>query len=161
MGGTIGLHSVPGEGTEFHFTITYPLPQADQVQISTVSQLLECTLKDDENLRLCKFDTLKTTKEMALAGQKTLTDVEALLLDYFKNETISLLDRLKMYNVEKKVNLLRANLDRLKSTLILILEVIKYARSVIKFVSNNLFYSASFDEDLDMKTTIRRETVKF
>ena len=129
--------------------------------ISTVSQQLGCTLKDDENLRLCKFDTLKTTEEMALAGKEAFTNFEALLLDYFKNDTISLLDRLKMYNVEEKVNLLRANLDRLRSTLILILEVIKHARSVIKFVSHDLFYSASFDKDLDMKTTIRRETVKF
>lgn len=96
-----------------------------------------------------------------MAGKEALGDVEALLLDYFKNDTISLLDRLKMYSVEKKVNLLRANLDRLRSTLILILEVIKHARSVIKFVSQILFYSTSFDKDIDMKTTIRRETVKF
>jgi hypothetical protein len=129
--------------------------------ISAVLKQLECSLKDDENVRLCKAETLKTTEEITEACRKALTDVEDLILKYFESDKISLLDRLKRYNVEKKVNILRANLDRLKSTLILMLEVIKYARSIIKFVSHDLCYSASFDKDLDVKKTIKRGTVKF
>ena len=129
--------------------------------ISAVLKQLESSLKDDENVRLCKVETLQTTEKIAVACRNALTEVEDLLRDYFENQNITLLNRLKRYNVEKKVNLLRANLDRLKSTLILMLEVIKYARSVIKFVFYDLLYSSSFDKDLGTKTSIKRETAKF
>jgi len=129
--------------------------------ISAVLKQLESSLKDDENVRLCKVETLQTTEKIAVACRNALTEVEDLLRDYFENQNITLLNRLKRYNVEKKVNLLRANLDRLKSTLILMLEVIKYARSVIKFVFYDLLYSSSFDKDLGTKTSINRETAKF
>jgi hypothetical protein len=128
--------------------------------ISAVLKQLESSLKDDENVRLCKIETLQTTEKIAVACRKALTEVEDLLRDYFENQNITLLNRLKRYNVEKKVNLLRANLDRLKSTLILMLEVIKYARSIIKFVFYDLLYSSSIDKDLGTKTSIKRETAK-
>lgn len=107
---------------------------------------LESSLRDDDNVRLCKIETLKTTEEITEACKKALTDVEDLIRHYFEDKKISLLDRLKRFHVEKKINLLRANLDRLKSTLILMLEVIKYARGIIKFVSYDPFYPASVDK---------------
>jgi hypothetical protein len=133
-----------------HTERRYELPdnttsiQPEVALISAVLKQLESSLKDDVNVRLCKFETLKTTDAIAVACMKTLKDVEGLVRDYFVNKNITLLDRLKRYHVEKKVNLLRADLDRLKSTLILMLEVIKYARSIMKFVSYDMFYSASF-----------------
>lgn len=109
--------------------------------ISAVLRQLESSLRDDENVRLCKVETLKMTEEVAVACRKALKEVEDLIRDFFENKTISMMDRLRRYHVEKKVNLLRADLDRLKSTLILMLEIIKYARSIMKFVFYNLFVS--------------------
>jgi hypothetical protein len=110
--------------------------------ISAVLKQLESSLRDDENVRLCKIETLKTTNDITVACRNALKEVEDLISDYFENEKVSLFDQLKRYHVEKKINLLRANLDRLKSTLILMLEVIKYARGIIQFVSYDSFYPA-------------------
>ena len=119
--------------------------------ISAVLMQLESALKDDENVRVCKDGTLKTTEDIAVACSNVLAEIEGIIIRYFdkdfdkkyfdKKQKKSFFDPLKRYHFEKKINLLLANLDRLKSTLIVMLEVIKYARNIMTSVSYYRFYS--------------------
>jgi hypothetical protein len=65
--------------------------------------------------------------------QASFKELDEVISKYVESGRLRLVDRLKWPYVEKKANLLRANLERLKSTLILMLEVLKYARRIIKF----------------------------
>jgi hypothetical protein len=103
--------------------------------LSIVLKQLGSSLEDDEYVRVCKPETLMTTKEIAQECETAFKAVDEVIGRYVESGKMGLVDRLKWPYVEKKVNLLRTNLDRLKSTLILMLEVLKYARSIMKFVS--------------------------
>jgi hypothetical protein len=84
-------------------------------------------------VKLCKTETLTTTKSIADECQASFQELDDVIRKYVESGRLRLVDRPKWPYVEKKVNLLRANLERLKSTLILMLEVLKYARRIIKF----------------------------
>ena len=120
---------------------------------------LGCSLRDDEYLGLCKGETLVRTQKIAVACMDALTEIERIIKGYFQNNNISVVDRLKRYSMEKKVNLIRANLDHLKSTVILMLEVIKYARGIVKCAFYDLCASASINKDSGISKVLRRETV--
>jgi hypothetical protein len=98
--------------------------------LSAVLKQLESTLKGDENVRLCKAETLTTTKDIAKECEAALKELDDIIDKYVESGKMHLVDRLKWPYVETKLNLLRTNLDRLKSTFMLMLEVIKHARSI-------------------------------
>jgi transposase len=89
-------------------------------------------LEQDEFVKLCKQQTLTTTKDIAEECKTAFEDLDDIIGKYVESGKLTLKDRLKWPFVEKKVTLLRVNLDRLKSTLMLMLEVLKYARSIVK-----------------------------
>ncbi len=111
--------------------------------MSAALKQLESGLSDDENLRVCKDETLEGTRVIAVTCGKALEEIKEIVEKYFQDDKITIIDRLRRYKMEKRVNLLRANMDRLKSTIILMLEVIKYARSIVKLVSYILCNPAS------------------
>jgi hypothetical protein len=78
---------------------------------------------------------------LALADEcKTaFEELEIAVGKYIESGKLKLKDRLKWPFVEKRVTLLRVNLDRLKSTLMLMLEVLKYARSIAKYKHTPLY----------------------
>lgn len=103
--------------------------------LSAVLQQLGSSLENDEYVKLCKAETLTTTMSIADECQASFKELDDVIRKYVESGRLRLVDRLKWPYVEKKVNLLRANLERLKSTLILMLEVLKYARRIIKYAS--------------------------
>ena len=89
-------------------------------------QQLGSSLENDEYAKLCKVETLTTTQTIAEECRRSFKEIDEIIGKYIESGKLRLVDRLKWPYIEKKVNLLRANLDRLKSTLILMLEVLKY-----------------------------------
>jgi hypothetical protein len=100
--------------------------------LSSVLKQLGSCLKKDVYVKLCKTETLTTTKEIAEQCKIAFEDLDDIIGKYVEGGRMRLKDRLKWPFVEKRVTLLRVNLDRLKSTLMLMLEVLKYARSIVK-----------------------------
>jgi hypothetical protein len=73
-------------------------------------------LEQDEFVKLCKQQTLTTTKDIAEECKAAFEDLDDIIGKYVESGKLTLKDRLKWPFVEKKVTLLRVNLDRLKST---------------------------------------------
>lgn len=98
-----------------------------------LQQLGSC-LEEDEFVKLCKVETLTTIKKITEECKKVFEDLDDIIGKYVESGRMKLIDRLKWPFVEKRVTLLRFNLDRLKSTLMLMLEVLEYARSIVKYI---------------------------
>jgi hypothetical protein len=82
---------------------------------------------------------LMMTKDIAEECKTVFKDLNDIIRKYVESGKMKLRDRLKWPFIEKRVTLLRVNLDRLKSTLMLMLEVLKYARSIIKYIPYSLW----------------------
>jgi len=106
-------------------------------------------------VRVCRGETLKSTEETCEECKAALEELYEIIRKYLESDKTHLVDRLKWPYVEKKVNVLRVNLDRLKSGLILLLEVIKYATSIKMFAHHDLCYPASVDKDSVIKDIVR------
>jgi hypothetical protein len=104
--------------------------------LSAVLQQLSSSLENDEYVKLCKAETLRTTKAIAEECNTAFRELDSIIGKYVESGKLSMIDRMKWPYVEKKVTIVRVNLDRFKSTLILMLEVLKYARSIVKCVSS-------------------------
>ena len=91
-------------------------------------------MEEDEFVKLCKVETLTTTQEIAKECRTAFEDLDDIIRKYVDSGRMKLIDRLKWPFIEKRVTLLRVNLDRLKSTLMLMMEVLKYARSIVKYI---------------------------
>jgi hypothetical protein len=96
-------------------------------------------LEEDEFVRLCRTETLTTTKDIADECKTALEELDTVIGKYIESGRLKLKDRLKWPFIDKRVMLLRVNLDRLKSTLMLMLEVLKYARSIAKYGCTSLY----------------------
>lgn len=107
-----------------------------------VLKLLESILKDDEYVHLIKSRTLEKTKKILENCEAAFSELNDIFKKYMESGGIRLVDRLKWPFIEKKVDLLRADLVSMKSTLMLMLEVVKHARSIAKFVFRDPCYPA-------------------
>jgi hypothetical protein len=87
-------------------------------------------LKEDEDIKLCKPEALSET-ETALKGCQTAFDEVSCIVAEFvpptPGGTILTSKRLKWPFKKAKVNLLLAQLERLKTTLLLVFKVLSYA----------------------------------
>jgi len=118
---------------------------------SSVLEELGQNLKKDQKSRLCSENAVKTAegivkecaaifKEINETLQITLNKIKPTAGGYKakgkdgshggKKMAVAALERLKWPFLQPKMQLLRGNLDRLKSTLVLMLNVITYARKV-------------------------------
>lgn len=97
-----------------------------------LQQLGSC-LEEDEFVKLCKAETLTTTKDIAEECKAAFGDLDVIIGKYVEGGRMKLKDRLKWPFVEKRITLVRVNLDRLKSSLMLMLEVLRYARSIVRY----------------------------
>ena len=103
--------------------------------ISAVLQQLGLSLQDDEYVKLCRKETLTQTQTVVEECWNCFSSIDEILSKYIDSGKLRLIDRLKWPQVAKKIELLRANLERLKTTLILMLEVLKYVRGMKRFIS--------------------------
>ena len=107
---------------------------------SSVLKELGQTLQKDQEPRLCSENAFQTVDgivkeclEVFQSMDKTLAkSVSRLGLENGQKRvwTVAALERLKWPFFQPKMQLLRSNLERLKSTLLLMLNVITYARQV-------------------------------
>lgn len=113
---------------------------------SSVLEELGQNLKKDQKSRLCSENAVKTAegivkecgvifKEINETLTTTLNKIKPPAKDKDgthagKKMAVAALERLKWPFLQPKMQLLRSNLDRLKSTLVLMLNVITYARKV-------------------------------
>ena len=109
---------------------------------SYVLQHLGQTFKDDKNFIHSRKAT-ETAEEVAQECSNVFEEMDTILLkklSHLKDESSTekkargkiLLERLKWPTLKGKMDLLSCNLDRLKSTLTLMLEVLNYAQKVAK-----------------------------
>jgi hypothetical protein len=102
-----------------------------------VLQQLGSCIEEDEFVKLCKAETLTTTKDIAEECKTEISDLDKIIEKYVESGRSKLTDRPKWPFVEARITLLRVNLDRLKSTLMFMLEVLKYARSIVKYMPHS------------------------
>jgi len=126
--------------------------------LSVVLKQLGSILEDDEYMRVSNDNTLTTTKDVSEECKTAFEELRKIIRKYVDGRTMRFVNRLKWPYVEKKVELLRVNLDRLKSTLILMLEVLKYGRSITKFATLGPIIIFELTKYLNTKKIIRRST---
>ncbi|KAI9806623.1 MAG: hypothetical protein M1825_006080 [Sarcosagium campestre] len=103
---------------------------------SSVLEQLGSHLSEDEHLKLCSDNARTKTQEICGECERVFEEInEALGKSVAKisdgaAKSQKLLQSLKWPFQEKKMELLRSNLDRLKSTLLLMLKVLTYGRMI-------------------------------
>lgn len=133
-------------------TFGHKIKHADQ-NISNISNdvALTCNVlrelgdnfKKDEQTKLCNNNAIAAAEKVIAECKKVFTDLESALDGDSGKGVLKRLGRgIKFSLVEPQIELLRSNLERLKSTLLLMLNVIIYAEQLRKYVSNS-FLAAS------------------
>lgn len=104
----------------------------DIAATGAVLQQLSRVLKKDEQLRLCSDEAIETAKSLVTECRKIFSELdEALDSRPSSNKYISSLkDRLKYPFLEPHIDLLQSNLERLKSSLVVILNVLIFAEQL-------------------------------
>jgi hypothetical protein len=110
---------------------------------SSVLEELGNNLRRDEKAKLCSDKAIDTAKSIVRECSEVFTEINTALETSMKKTSasakgatkgqkivISKFDRLKWPFQQPKMELLRTNLERLKSTLLLMLNVLTYARNV-------------------------------
>ena len=108
---------------------------------SAVLEELGSNLKQDEQAMLYSISAVKTASDVVAECEIVFTEIDAILAKTMEATmrrwpkkggrlTLSALDRLKWPFLQPKMELLRGNLERLKSTLVLMLNVLTYARDL-------------------------------
>ena len=107
---------------------------------SSVLQELGHNLKIDHEARICSENAVKTAEEVVQECLKVFKEIDGLLEksaarmgDEGKPKakwTSAVVGKLKWPFLQPKMQLLRSNLDRLKATLLLMLNVMTYARQI-------------------------------
>ena len=86
------------------------------------------TLKKDEKANLCSNDAITTAERIIGECMKVFTGLDEALEERLSGRKfLKIADRLKYPFLEPRIDLMRHNLERLKSTLLLMLNVIIYA----------------------------------
>jgi hypothetical protein len=118
-------------------------------------------LEDDEYVRLCRAETLTMIRTIVEECETSFRDLDEIIGKYVGSGRMRFLDRLKWPYIERKVNLLRVNLERLKSALVLTLEVVKYARGVVEFVTCFSLCAVVADKHLETRKAMMKWTEIF
>jgi hypothetical protein len=128
------------------FTFSRKIKNADK-SIDRVSQDIAATgailqqlgseLQKDEQLRLCSQEAVSTARNLVDECNKIFVDLNS-ALDGGKSQTqgsrlvLGWKDRLKFPFLEPQIELLRSNLERLKSSLVVMLNVMIFAEQLRK-----------------------------
>jgi hypothetical protein len=92
---------------------------------------LGALLEQDRKENICSNNALRTASETVESCKEVFDEVNAALDKAMSGKTrMGGIQRLKWPLLEPKMKLLQGNLERLKSTLLLILNVVTYARKI-------------------------------
>lgn len=108
---------------------------------SAVLEELGANLRQDEQAKLYSNKALQTAGEVVEECEAVFKDLDAVMRKTMAERvskkgirtgksSLSFLDKLKWLFMQPKVEFLRTNLERLKSTLLLMLNVLTYARDL-------------------------------
>ncbi len=103
---------------------------------SAVLHELGHLIEQDSKARLCSESALSTADQAIKGCGNVFTEINFILSKSLKRvgsggkNTVSTFGKLKWPFMEKKMELLRSNLERLKTTLLLLLNVLSYARKL-------------------------------
>lgn len=107
---------------------------------SSVLKELGSNLEKDKETRLCSENAVKTAEEVVLECLKVFQEIDALLEKTVATTgndgrtkakwTAAVVGRFRWPFLQPKMQLLRSNLDKLKATLLLMLNVMTYARQL-------------------------------
>lgn len=109
---------------------------------SSVLEELGANLKHDEQAKLYSGSAVQTAKDVVRECESVFTEINAVVAKAMESASkgkgfkkggklaLSALDRLKWPFLQPKMEVLRSNLERLKSTLVLMLNVLTYARDL-------------------------------
>ncbi|MCJ1301352.1 hypothetical protein MMC08_004151 [Hypocenomyce scalaris] len=101
---------------------------------SSVLGQLAAILEQDKQAKISKDDALKTTDDAVRGCSEVFSEIDAMLKKSVSNtnagKTKAVLEKLKWAFIQPKMELLRSNLERLKSSLLLLLSVLAYARDI-------------------------------
>jgi hypothetical protein len=107
---------------------------ADNVSItSSVLDQLAKVLEEDKKARLCTDSALRTTENVAQRYKSVFEDLETALqkpLSKSKDGKLPTTQKLKWPFMEPKIKVAQSNLESVKSTLLLMLNVVSYARNI-------------------------------
>ncbi|KAF2431573.1 hypothetical protein EJ08DRAFT_181043 [Tothia fuscella] len=107
---------------------------AENVSVtSSVLDQLGRILEEDKKARLCSDSALKTTEGVASRCKTVFQELDTALqksLRKSKDGKLSTVQKMKWPFLEPKVRLAQMNLESIKSTLLLMLNVVSYARNV-------------------------------
>ena len=116
---------------------------------AAVLEELGSNLKQDELAKLYSGSAVKTAEDVVTECKSVFMEIDGILAKTMEATskrwpkkggrlTLSALDRLKWPFLQPKMELLRGNLERLKSTLVLMLNVLTYARDLrAEYVRSN------------------------
>lgn len=107
---------------------------------SSVLEELGALLDKDTSSRMISENAVQTADKVVKECLEVFEEIETVLVKKMPNirasaeekrpKAVMLLEKVKWTYLQPKLQLLRSNLDRLKSTLLLMLNVITYARQV-------------------------------
>ncbi|KAL9058453.1 MAG: hypothetical protein Q9162_001748 [Coniocarpon cinnabarinum] len=102
---------------------------------SAVINELASILKQDDGPQICSENAVQTARDTIVGCKEVFEEINAALQQSLKSATpskprISTIGRLVWPLKEQRMQLIRSNLDKLKSTLTLMLQVLQYARTL-------------------------------
>lgn len=127
------------------FVFSRKIKSADK-SIDTISQDIAATgavlqqfgkeLSKDENAQLCSKEAISTTQSLVDGCRKVFAELDDALDGRVSNNSVvtSWRQRLKFPFLEAQIELLRSNLERLKSSLLVLLNVLIFAAQVKRSV---------------------------
>jgi hypothetical protein len=107
---------------------------AENVSVtSSVLVQLGRVLEEDKKAKLCTDSALKTTESVAERCKSVFQELDVALqksLSKSRDGKMSTVQKMKWPFLEPKIKLAQSNLESIKSTLLLMLNVVSYARNV-------------------------------
>jgi len=107
---------------------------------SAVLEELGASLRQDDHAKLYSDSALRTAKDVVKECEVVFSDINVVMGKAMDSSSkrglkkgklaLSALERLKWPFLQPKMEMLRSNLERLKSTLVLMLNVLTYARDL-------------------------------
>lgn len=101
---------------------------------SSVLSQLASIMEQDKKAKISKDDAIKTADEAVRGCSDVFTEIGTALEKSITNinagKTKAALEKMKWVFNEPKMELLRSNLERMKSSLLLLLSVLSYARDI-------------------------------
>jgi len=98
------------------------------------------TLSNDDSLKVCSQEAIDVAKTLVKDTKKVFTDLEKLIDGNERSDSnflqnVSFWQRLKYPFLQQQIEQVQANLERLKSSLLVILNVLIFAEQLRKYVT--------------------------